>query len=132
MLVVCLHSGSELNHVNGVETPAVGVEVSHDLQCRDLRVEGVGVFQVVDPEIVDHLPEELCHPAFRRFVTCVVVDEGFVSCFELHPLDCSSIVRNSRIVEWEAGRSHERGVAMVGSVRCSLGDETCERMDSAN
>ena len=31
--------------------------------------------------------------------------------------------------EWESGGSHERGVAMVGFVRCSLSDEACERMD---
>ena len=52
-----MHSCLECNHVNGVEPTAVGVEVSHDLQCRDLRVEGVGVFEVVDPEIVDNFSE---------------------------------------------------------------------------
>ena len=94
MLVVCLHPGLERNHVNGMESTAVGVKVSHDLQSNDLCVEGVGIFQVVDPEIVDSLPEESCHPAFCRFETGIVVDEGFASGFSLHPCDCSRIVRD--------------------------------------
>ena len=120
------------NHVDGVETPAVGVKVRHDLQHSYLRVEGVGMFEVVDPKIVHHFPKESCHPTFCRFVTGIVVNKGFVGGFSLHSRNWGCVVRDGGVVEWETSWSHERNVAMVGFVRCSLGAETCERMDSAN
>ena len=61
-----------------MDSTAVGIKVSHDFQCSDLCVEGIGILQVIDLEIVDHFPEEPGHPALRRLETGIVVDKGFV------------------------------------------------------
>jgi hypothetical protein len=47
--VVCLnielgHVQAEGNHVNGMQPPAVGIKVGHDLKGRNLHVDSLGVF----------------------------------------------------------------------------------------
>ncbi len=42
--VVLGHVQAEGDHVNGMQPPAVGIEVGHDLQSHDLRAECFGVF----------------------------------------------------------------------------------------
>ena len=43
LLVVGLHARSESEHVDGMETSAVFIQVSHEFQGSELCVEGVGV-----------------------------------------------------------------------------------------
>ncbi len=54
-----MHVGAEGDHVDGMQPPAVGVEEGDDLEGRHLRVEGVGVLEVVVPDLVDNFPQEL-------------------------------------------------------------------------
>ncbi len=39
-----------------MQAAAVGVEEGHDLDGRDLCVEGLGVFEIVVPDLIDHVP----------------------------------------------------------------------------
>ncbi len=55
MHVVLVHVGAEGDHVDGVEPLAVGVEEGDDLEGRHLRIEVVGVLEVVVPDLVDYL-----------------------------------------------------------------------------
>jgi hypothetical protein len=41
---------------------AVGIEKRHDVDGRDLRVEGGGVFEVVVPNLIDNIVENLATP----------------------------------------------------------------------
>ena len=53
--VVLVHVGAEGDHVDGVKSPAVSIEEGDDLEGRHLRIEGVGVLEVVVPDLVSYL-----------------------------------------------------------------------------
>jgi hypothetical protein len=59
-----------------MQPPAVGVEVGHDLKGRDLHVESLGVLQVVVPNLVKDVAEEVGDATFRCLVTGIVVEVG--------------------------------------------------------
>ncbi len=65
------------DHVKGMKPPAVGVKEGHDVNGRDLCVEGVGIFEVVVPNIIDNIAEKLGHASFDCLVTGVVIESGF-------------------------------------------------------
>ena len=50
-----VHVGAEGDHVDGMESPAVSVEEGDYLESRHLRIEGVGVLEVVVPDLVNYL-----------------------------------------------------------------------------
>ena len=53
--VVLVHVGAEGDHVDGMESPAVSVEEGDYLEGRHLCIEGVGVLEVVVPDLVNYL-----------------------------------------------------------------------------
>jgi hypothetical protein len=71
--VILMHVGLEANHVNCMQPPTVGVEEGHDVQCRDLHVESLGVLEVIIPDLLDGFAEEFGNPPLSCLVTGVVI-----------------------------------------------------------
>jgi hypothetical protein len=53
--VVLVHVGAEGDHVDGMQTPAVGIKEGDDLEGRHLRIENVGILEVIIPNLIDDL-----------------------------------------------------------------------------
>ena len=128
--VVLVHVGAEGDHVDGVQPSAVGVEEGDDFKGRHLCVEGVGVLQVVVPDLVDDFTQELGGSAFGRLEAGVVVKAGFVGRLRANANDRGGIVRDAAVVEREADGAFERVAAMVGSVPHAIRDDGCEGVDA--
>jgi len=111
-----------------MQPPTVGVKEGHDVNGRDLCVEGVGVFEVVVPNLIDDIAENLGHALLGRLVTGVVIEAGFVGSLCTNANDCCGIVSNCLVVEWEMGRAYKFGT-MVGFVLDSLGEDGCEEVN---
>jgi hypothetical protein len=95
-----------------MQVAAVGVKEGHDLDGRDLCVEGLGVFEIVVPDLINNITKKFCNATFGRFVTGVVIEAGFVGRLCTNSDDCRGVVSDVFIVEGEAGRTYEFGVAM--------------------
>ena len=61
-----------------MQPPPVGIEESHDVEGRDLRVERVGVLEIVVPDFVGNIAKEFGNAPFGRLVTGVVSKTGFL------------------------------------------------------
>ncbi len=61
-----------------MQPPAVGVSVGCDLKGSDLCVESLGVLQVVVPNLINNVVEELGNTTFGCFVAGIVIKAGFV------------------------------------------------------
>ena len=90
-----------------MQAAAVGVEEGHDLDGRDLCVEGLGVF-----DLIDHVAKKFCNATFGRFVTGVVIEAGFVGRLRTNLDDCRGIVGVVFIVEGEVDGTNKRFVVM--------------------
>ena len=66
--VILRHISAEGDHVNSVQAATVDVKESHNLDGRDLCVEGLGVFEIVVPDLVDNIAEKFGNATFGRFV----------------------------------------------------------------
>ncbi len=55
--VVLHHLRAKQDHVEGMKLSADGVEEGHDVNGRDLCVEGVGIFEVVVPNLINNVAE---------------------------------------------------------------------------
>ncbi len=97
---------------DSVQAAAVGVEEGHDLDGRDLCVEGLSVFEIVVPDLVDDIAKKFCNATFGRFVTGVVIKAGFMGRLRTNSDDCRGVVSDVFIVEGEADGTNKRGVAM--------------------
>jgi hypothetical protein len=76
--IILMHICTKGDHVNGVETTAVGVEKGHDFKGSHLCVEGVSVLEIVVPYLVYRLSKELGSAMLGRLVPGVVVEAGLV------------------------------------------------------
>jgi hypothetical protein len=101
---------------------AVGIKEFHAVDGRDLCVEGVSVFEVVVPNIIDDVAEKLEHALLGRLVTGAVIESGFVGSLRTDANDCHGIVSNCLVVEWETSWAYKFG-AMVGFVLNSLSED---------
>ncbi len=90
--VVLHHIRVKQDHVKGMEPSAVGVKEGHDVNGSDLCVEGVGVFEVVVPNLVNNIAVKLGHALFGCLITGVVIESGFVSSLHTHTNDCCGVV----------------------------------------
>jgi hypothetical protein len=70
--VVLHHVQAEGDHVDGMQTPAVGIEVDHDFEGRDLCIEHLGILKVVIPNLVNDVLEEYGHATFGHLVAGVL------------------------------------------------------------
>ncbi len=96
--IVLMHVGVEGDHVNGVEPTAVGVEEGDDLEGRHLCVKGVGILEVVVPDLVDSLAKEFGGPSLSRLVTGIVVKAGLMGRFRTDANDHGGIVGNAAVI----------------------------------
>ena len=120
----------EGDHVDGMRPPAVGVKEGHDVVGSDLCVEGIGVFEIVVPDLVNDIAKEFGKAMFGRFLTGVVIEAGFMGRLCTNPADCCGVVNNVFIVEGEAGGTYKFCVAKFSFVLGGLREDGREGMDS--
>ncbi len=128
--IILMHVGAEGNHVDGMKSPAVGVKEGDNFKGRHLRVEGVGILEVFEPDLGDGFSEEFGGPTLRRLVAGVVIEVGFVGCFCSNANDCGGVVRDATIVEWQLNGAFERIAAMVNGVRHCIRQDGREGVDT--
>jgi hypothetical protein len=116
------HIRAKQDHVKGMQPSAVGVEEGHDVDGPDLRVEGVGIFEVVVPNLVNNVAEKLGHALFGCLVAGVVIKSGFVGGLCTNANNCCGIISNHLVIEWETSWACEFGT-IVGFVLDSLGKD---------
>jgi len=124
--VILRYISAEGDQVDGMQPPAVGVEEGRDVDGRDLGVEGIGVFEIIVPYLVDDIAEN----TLGRSVTGVVIKAGFVGRLCTNPDDCRGVVGNVFIVEREAGGTYELVVAVFGFVLDGLHEDGREGVDA--
>jgi hypothetical protein len=61
------------DHVNGMKPSTVGIEEGNDVNGHDLHVEGVSIFEIVVPNLVNNVAEKLGHALFGCLVTGVAI-----------------------------------------------------------
>jgi hypothetical protein len=127
--VILMHVGAEGNHVDGMKSPAVGVKEGDNFKGRHLRVKGVGILEVFEPDLVNGFSEEFGGPTLRRLVAGVVIKAGFVGRFRLNANDRGGVVRNVTVIEWQSDGAFERIAAMVGGVGHCISQDGHEGVD---
>ncbi len=123
--VVLHHVCAKQDHINGMKLSAVGIKEGHDVDGRDLRVEGGGVFEVVVPNLINNITEKLGHTSFSSLVTGVVIESWFVGSLHTNANNCRGVVSDCLVIEWETSRAYEFGT-MVNFVLDSLGEDGLE------
>ncbi len=112
-------------HVKGMKPSAVSIKERHDVNGCDLCVEGVGVFEVIVPNLINNVG----HTLFVRLITGVVIKSGFCGSLYMNVKNCHGIVSDRLVVERETGRAYTFGT-MVGFVLDSLGEDGCQGVNS--
>ena len=64
-----------------MQPPAVGIEEGHDVDGRDLGVEGIGVFEIVVPDLVNDIAQEFGNATFGCLITGIISEVGFGRCW---------------------------------------------------
>ena len=113
-----------------MQAAAVGVEEGHNLDGRDLCVEGLGVFEIVIPDLITNVAKKFHNAMFGRFVAGVVIKAGFMGGLCTNSDDCRGVVGNVFIVEGEADETYKCGVAMFCFVLGGFREDSRERMDA--
>jgi hypothetical protein len=127
---ICLHLAlhhihEKQDHVKGMQPFAVGVKEGHDVDGCDLHLEGVSIVEVIVPNLVIIIAENLGHALFSRLVTGIVIELGFVGGLRMNVNHCRGIISNRLVVEWETSRADKFGT-MVVFVLDSLGEDSRE------
>jgi hypothetical protein len=128
--VILRHIRAEGDHVDGMQPPTVGVEEGHDVNGCDLGLEGIGVFEIVVPDLVNDIAEKFGDTTLGHFVTGVVIEAGFMGRLCTNPDDCRGVVGDVFIVEGEVGGMYKYGVAMFSFVLGGLREDGREGVDS--
>ncbi len=97
--VVLHHISAQSDHVKGMKPSAVGVKEGHDINGRDLCIEGVGIFQVVVANRIDNVVDKFGDALLGCLVTGVVIMSGFVGSLRMNANDHRGIVSNHLVVE---------------------------------
>jgi hypothetical protein len=87
-----VHVGAEVDHVDCMQSPAVGVKKSHDVQRHYFCVEGLGILKVVVPHLLDSFAEEFGNVPLGCLVTGVVIKAGLVGRFRSDANDGRGVV----------------------------------------
>jgi hypothetical protein len=106
--------------VQRVSPHGVGINEDHDFDGRDLCLDGLGVFEIIVPELIDNVAKKFSDTAFSRLVTGIVVEAGFMSCLCVYTNDCCGIIGNIFTIEGEANGLDKLGVAMAEFVFDSI------------
>jgi hypothetical protein len=125
--IVLGHVQAEGDHLNGMQPPAVGVEVALE---GDLCVESLGVLQVVVPNPVNDVIEELGDATSGCFIAGIVAKAGVVGGLGATMDHGCDVVGNVPVVEGEVGRPDKLVGVMVGFVLGGLCENGREGMDS--
>jgi hypothetical protein len=104
---------------------AVVIKKGHDVNGRDLCVEGDSIFEVILPNFINDLTEKLGHTLLSRLITGVVIEMRFVGGLCTNAKNCCGIVSNYLVIEWETSRACVFGT-MVCFVLDSLGEDGCD------
>jgi hypothetical protein len=96
---ICLHVilhqiCAQCDHVDGMKPSAVGIKEGHDVDGRDLRVKGVGIFQVVLPNFIDDVTEKFGHALLGHLITGIVIKLEFVGSLRTNANNRCGIVGN--------------------------------------
>jgi hypothetical protein len=129
IFLVLHHVRAKQDHVKGMKPSTVGIKEGHDVDGRDLCVEGVSIFEVVVPNLIDNVAEKLGHTLFGCLVTDVVIKMRSVGSLCTNANDCHGIISNCLVVEWERSQAYKFGT-MVSFVLVSLGEDDCEGVNS--
>ena len=97
-----------------------------------MGVEGVGIHQIVVPNLVHDITEEFGASTLSSFVVSKVFALGFVCCFCFDADNSSGIVRVGTVIEWETHRVYERRACMGSGILGRVREESCEGMDPAH
>jgi hypothetical protein len=84
-----------------MKASAVGIKEGHDVNGRDLSVEGVVIFEVIVPNFINNMVEKLGHTLFGCLVTGVVIKLGFVGSLCTNASNCWAVISNHPVIEWE-------------------------------
>ena len=112
MCVVLVYVCVEQDHVDGVKPSAAGIQIQDDIEGCFLCVEGVSIFEVIVPDLIDGFTKELSSALFSRFVAGKVIQAGLVSSLCSNMEDRGSIVQDGAVVERESSWPAE-GLATV-------------------
>ncbi len=131
---ICLHIvlhyiSAKQDHVEGMKPSAVGVKEGHDVDGCDLCVEGVGIFELVLPNLINNIVEKLRHALFGCLVTGVVIQSGFVGSLHTNANNCHSVISDPLVVEWETSRAYKLNT-MNGFILDSLSEDGREGVNS--
>jgi hypothetical protein len=110
--------------------PLLAWREGHDLDGSDLGVEGVGVFEIVVPDLINDVAEKLGNATLGRFVTGIVIKAGFMGRLCTNPDDRRGVIGDVFIVEREANGTYECVVAMFGFVLGDFREDSREGVDS--
>ncbi len=127
--VILMHVGAEGNHVDGMKSPAVGIEEGDNFKGRHLRVKGVGILEVFEPDLVNGFLEEFGGPTLCRLVAGIVVKAGFVGRFCSNANNRGGVVCDVTVIEWQSDGAFERIAAMVSGVRHCIQQDGREGVD---
>jgi hypothetical protein len=127
--VILMHVSAEGNHVYGMKSPAAGVKEGDNFKGRHLRVKGVGILEVFEPDLVNGFSEEFGGPTLRRLVAGVVVKAGFVGRFRSNANNRGGIVCNVTVIEGQSDGAFECIAAMVDGVHHCITQDGCEGVD---
>ncbi len=72
-----MHVCLEGDHINCVKTPAVGSKEGNHVQGYHLCVDGVSILEIVVPDILHGVAEELGSTALGCLAPGVVIQAGF-------------------------------------------------------
>ncbi len=108
-----------------MKASAVGIKEGHDVDGRDLSVEGVGIFEIIVPDFFDDIAEKLGHALLGHLVTDLVIKSRFVGGLRTNANNCRGIGSNCLVIEWETSQVYKFG-NMVDFVLESLGEDGCE------
>ncbi len=93
------HICAKQDHVEGMKPSTGGIKEGHDVDGRDLPVEGVGIFEVFVPNLINDVMEKLGHTLFGHLVTGTVIESGFVVSLRTNSNGCHGVVSNRLVVE---------------------------------
>ena len=99
-----------------------GVKGGHDVDGHDLCIEGVGIFEVVVPNLINNIAKKHGHILFGRLVTGLVIMSGFVGSLCTNVNNWCGAISNCLVIEWETRRASKFGT-IVGFVFDSLGED---------
>ncbi len=127
--VVGMHVSTEGDHVDCVKTLSVDVLEGNDVKGRYLCVEGVSILEVIVPDLLHSVTEELGSAALGCFVTGVVFEAGFVGQLCIDRNDCGGIVHDGAIVKRQTIGANKRVASMIGGIPHCVYEDGSEGVD---